>query len=410
MRLTNERRNISRGRIKLALEYITNDGESFLLPLFSLFKIRHLYSPSHPKFNDSLQPSMDALGKILSSRKEATFLIVEKEFIFEGKPLFRTLPRLRDFTEIFNRFHIQRFTFFPGITKEEIISLINLLTSKPEKIREEHGFEAIPQVFNLSHILLERLPGSTGPSDVITEYSSLHHQFNILNPGIRKEYSDLYLNTANFISEISKGEGGDLIILSKQIEQTVKDLYDLTGEFIECFITKKLRFGDYDHEINVCLLTLGFAKWLGLDLSTVQTLCLAALLHDLGKIFLPENMRDKMEENLTPSETKSYWQHPLWGAEYLMTFENANPLVITICYEHHVGYDKSGFPSLPRELQPNFGTLLVSMVERYERLVRADTFYRDSGEYKKELSPFRGLTFEPDIFDLFFSYIHSNEQ
>lgn len=353
---------------------------------------------------------MDAIEQILSSRKEATFLIVEKEFIFEGKPLFRSLPRLREFADIFNRFNIQRFTFFRNITKEEIISLINLLTSKPEKIKEEHGFEAIPQVFNLSHILLERLPGSTAPSDVISEYSSLHHQFNILDASIRKEYSDLYRNTATFINELSKGEGGDLIILSKQIEQTVKDLYEHIEEFVDCFITKKLRFGDFDHEINGCLLILGFTKWLGMDMPTVQTLCLSTLLHDLGKIFLPENMRDRMEENLTPSETKSYWQHPLWGAEYLMTLENAHPMVITVCYEHHVGYDKSGFPVLPRELNPNSGSLLVSMVERYERLVRSDMFYRDSEEYKKELNPFRGLTFDPHIFDLFFSYIHSNEQ
>jgi response regulator RpfG family c-di-GMP phosphodiesterase len=393
----------------LTLDYITNEGEAFLLSLFSLYKIRHLYSPVHPKFNDSLQPVMEGLGKILGSRKEATFLIVENEFIFEGNPLFRTLPRLREFTEVFSRFHIQRFTFFPGITKEEVISLINLLTSKPEKIKEEHGFEAIPQLFNLSHILLERLPVSTESSDVITEYSSLYHQFDILNPSIRKEYSDLYNNTATFISELSKGEGGDLIILSKQIDQTVEDIYDHAEDFIDCFVSKKLRFGDFDHEINVCLLILGFGKWLRLDLPVIQMLCLAALLHDLGKIFLPENMRDKMEEALTPSETKSYWQHPLWGAEYLMTLQNAPPMVITICYEHHVGYDKSGFPVLPRDIQPGFGSLLVGMVERYERLVRSDTVYRESNDYMNELSPFRGLTFEPHIYDLFFSYVQAME-
>lgn len=351
---------------------------------------------------------MEGLGKILSTRKEATFLIVENEFIFEGNPLFRTLPRLREFAQVFSRFNIQRFTFFPGIAKEEIVSLINLLTTKPEKIREERGFEAIPQVFNLSHILLERLPVSTGSSDVITEYSSLHHEFDILDPTIRKEYSDLYLNTATFVGELSKGEGGNLIILSKQIDQTVENLCDHIEDFIECFTLKKLRFGDFDHDINVCLLTLGFAKWLGMDFPTIQMLCLSALLHDLGKIFLPENMRDKTEETLTPAETKSYWQHPLWGAEYLMTLQNAPPMVISICYEHHVGYDKSGFPALPRELQPNFGSLVVSMVERYERLVRADTLFRDSNDYKEELSPFRGLTFEPHIFDLFFSYIQTD--
>ncbi|MBN1902334.1 HD domain-containing protein [Candidatus Sumerlaeota bacterium] len=393
----------------MALEYITTDGESFLLPLFSLYKIRYLYAPAHPKFNDSLQPVMEAIGKILSSRKEATFLIVENEFIFEGNPQFRTLPRLREFTEIFSRFHIQRFTFFPGITKEEIISFINLLTSKPEKIKEQYGFEGIPQAFHLSHILLERLPTTTGTSDVLSEYSSLHHKFSMLPSSLRKEYSDLYHNISTFISEISKGEGGDLTILSKQIDQSIKDIYDLADDFTDCFITKKMQFGDFDHEINVCLLTLGFARWLKMDLSSIQILCMSALLHDLGKMFLPETMRDKMEETLTPEETKSYWQHPLWGAEYLMTLENAPPLVITVCYEHHVGYDKSGFPALPKDIQPCFGSLLVSMVERYERLIRTDMVSRELGECKKELSHFRGLTFEPRIFDLFFSYIQTIE-
>jgi|GEM_PF-661205 len=398
-------KNIYSGKIKLAAENLANSGEALILSLFSLYRTSALYSPSHPKFTETLAPVMEAFENVFQSHKKATFLIVEKEFIFDGEPLFRTLPRIKEFSEIFEKFHIERFTFSPGVTPEEVISLINLLASKPEEIKEKYKFDTIHTIFRLNHILLERLPKRSGDSDGISEFSGLSQKFDLLDIPLRKHYSDLFTNTNTIFKSLSKGEGGDLIILARQIDQTVDDLHENIEDFVDSFNKKKLIFGDYDHEINTCFLTMGFCKGIGLEREYTKILTLTALLHDLGKIFLPTYMRNKPEGLLTPKEVKSYRQHPLWGSEYLLNLQNVHPLTVIVCYEHHMGYDKSGFPPSPENHQPHFASLLVSIVEKYEQTVRYCSEHREVKDHIKEMKPLKGITFDPQIFDLFSSYM-----
>ena len=386
-------------------EKLFKEAESFLVSLFSLYRTRQLYTPAHPIFIESLKPVMENIEKILYVYTEATFIIVEREFIFDGEPLLRTLPHIQDFADVFGKFHIERFSFFPDATQEEITSLIALLLSRPDRIKKEGGFDKIHEMYHLTHILLERLPKPAEDDALVSGYSTDEGGFGILTPTIRKQYRILYDNTNTILKELAKGEGGDLTILARQVDHVVDDVWEHIHDFVDTFNTKRTHFGDLDHEINTCLLAIAFAKRMGLDLPVIKGIALATLLHDIGKVFLPVEIQHKAAHQLTSREREQFQKHPFRGAEYLLTLQNVSPLGVIVCYEHHIGFDKKGFPVVPGNYQCHDAGHIMNILDKYEELVRTSPAHKSVEDYLEEIRPCRGAECEPHFFDLFTSFI-----
>jgi len=378
-------------------------AEGFLSSLYSLYRIRALYPTTHPRYTEALIPVVEAKEQLFKNRDTAVFFIVEHEFIFEDQPLFRTMTMMRDFVAIFEEFHIDRFIFQRENDEEEISSFIGFLSTKPELIKEEEGFEAAIRKHHLQNIILERLSRSKDISEVVSDYTAEDETYGVLPPSIRTPYSNIYKHAKAAFSELAGGREGDLHHLSRQIEKSITDLCESVGDFIDTFHQNRTTFGDLDHEINVCLLTVALARMMELDQTVIKDLALAALLHDVGKLSLPPEIQRKPPNQLSPEEMPLYKEHPLRGAEHLLIAGNIPQLAVIACYEHHVGYDRSGFPTLPEDRTPHFAALIIGLVEQYEKLVRLSPKERKAIEYITEMRPLRGGLFEPRLFDLFAS-------
>jgi response regulator RpfG family c-di-GMP phosphodiesterase len=77
--------------------------------------------------------------------------------------------------------------------------------------------------------------------------------------------------------------------------------------------------------------------------SEVQNIMLAALLHDIGKIGLPDNLLDKAFQGLTPEQRAQVVQHPVIGQNVLMGIERFRDIAVLVRH-HHEYYDGSGYP------------------------------------------------------------------
>jgi len=380
-------------------------SESLITNLYSLYKIRLLYPSNHPRFIESLGNVMGILDNIFMVYTEVAFVIVEEEFIFENEPLFQTVPIMREFVEVFENFHIERFAFLKGITSPEISAFISLLTTNSNDIKEEESLKYIHKKHEFSHLLLERLAKPETLSDIVNQYYNEKSVYGILPPTVRTQYRNLYENTKIIFNELSKSKRGDLTIFDKQIDQAVDDFYDYTDDFVDKFHTLKMGLGERDHDVNVCELTIAFGKNLGLERTSLKQLSLAALLHDIGKLSLPPNLQNKPVSMLSPKEMELYRQHPINGAERLLVLDNVPSLAVIVCYEHHIGFDKKGFPTTMKDRKPHFASYMVNLVERYETIVRLSPEHLKREEYIAEMLPYRGLEFEPHLFDAFASFL-----
>ncbi|HUJ24019.1 MAG TPA: HD domain-containing phosphohydrolase [Bryobacteraceae bacterium] len=122
----------------------------------------------------------------------------------------------------------------------------------------------------------------------------------------------------------------------------------------------------HDHLRRVRIYAMEVAKDLGLPASEIQALRAAALLHDIGKLAVPEQIISKPGK-LTPEEFEKIKIHPLVGAEILERVQFPYP-VVPIVRAHHEKWDGSGYPAGLKGEEIPIGARILSSVDCLDAL------------------------------------------
>lgn len=107
------------------------------------------------------------------------------------------------------------------------------------------------------------------------------------------------------------------------------------------------------HAMNVSVLSMALAEFMGMDSRAVRSVGVAGLLHDLGTMAVPDRILVK-PDTLTREERALVETHPEAGARLILRQEERLDLAAVVAYEHHVRYDGTGYPRFrfPRPLHP----------------------------------------------------------
>jgi putative nucleotidyltransferase with HDIG domain len=158
----------------------------------------------------------------------------------------------------------------------------------------------------------------------------------------------------------------------------------------------------HDHIRRVQQGTLGLARELGLtDPDTLKGLEAAALLHDTGKIAVPEHILNK-PGRLTPAEFEKMKRHAPIGAQILSSIEFPYP-VVPIVRHHHENWDGTGYPDGLKGADIPLGARILSVVDCFDALT-SDRPYRSrmtEQEALKIIVDRRGQMYDPVVVDAF---------
>ncbi len=98
------------------------------------------------------------------------------------------------------------------------------------------------------------------------------------------------------------------------------------------------------HSVAVCALMMNFARQLGMPEPTVRDYGLAGLVHDVGKIRVPEALLTK-PGRLTPEEYELVKTHAEEGYTVLAAVSGIPPAALDVARHHHEKLDGSGYPA-----------------------------------------------------------------
>ena len=153
----------------------------------------------------------------------------------------------------------------------------------------------------------------------------------------------------------------------------------------------------HDHLQRVRVYAIEVAKELGVTGEEMEALHAAALLHDIGKLAVPEHIISK-PGRLTPEEFEKMKIHPVVGAEILERVRFPYPVVPTV-RAHHEKWDGSGYPSGLKGREIPIGARILAAVDYLDALA-SDRQYRRAlplEEVIQRLAEESGKSFDPNV-------------
>lgn len=153
-----------------------------------------------------------------------------------------------------------------------------------------------------------------------------------------------------------------------------------------------------NHSINVCILALALGAHLGLDEDSLKSLGLSALLYDLGKVRIPEEILNK-QEPLTADEWEIIKSHTSEGADLLKRIQLVDQMPMVVAYEHHIRHDQQGYPA-PRSGQgQHLFSKIVAVCDAYDAMTTRRPFRQEIRPDKAlaVIMQGRGKAYDPGI-------------
>jgi len=152
------------------------------------------------------------------------------------------------------------------------------------------------------------------------------------------------------------------------------------------------------HSINVAVLTMALAEYLGLGSRDVHEFGMAALLHDLGMARIPRELLLKPIE-LTVEERTVIERHTIEGARIILSSDRRQELAACVAYEHHLRPDGTGYPQRLFRRPTHYASKLVRVCSVYNalRIERAHRQPYPPGRALLFIDERAGREFEADI-------------
>lgn len=182
----------------------------------------------------------------------------------------------------------------------------------------------------------------------------------------------------------------------KRHVEEIADLHMRTIEALALAIEAKDQT-THDHLQRVRVYAVEVGKELKVEPEEMEALQAAALLHDIGKLAIPEHIVSK-PGRLTPEEFEKMKIHPLVGAEILERVQFPYP-VVPIVRAHHEKFDGTGYPLGLKGTEIPIGARILSAVDFLDALA-SDRQYRRAlplHEAMTRLVDESGKSFDPQV-------------
>lgn len=211
------------------------------------------------------------------------------------------------------------------------------------------------------------------------------------NAELKQWSSQLEYDVQKQSVEISR-KNDALKIANERLNKNFKDSIEAFAGLIELRDRNSM-----SHSRNVAEVAVEAGKSAGMKPEEMEFLKTAALLHDIGKIGMPDILLVKSFETMTADEQKEYLLHPIRGQSAIDSVEYLRPAGLLI-RSHHEAFNGTGFPDRLKGDEIPLGARIIAAVDFFDR-----TFALHQGKNPFDLSWYElkkedGKKFDPEVY------------
>lgn len=188
----------------------------------------------------------------------------------------------------------------------------------------------------------------------------------------QKFQSDYALNISYLKENLQAiANGGDSKSAMEMLEQCEALFKSKTSLELLDMISNMRNLEDpiYSHSLNVALIARSIGKWLKMSREDINTLTLAGLLHDIGKIQIPEEILNKPGK-LTNEEYETIKSHALLGKK-LLNGKGFDARILSAALQHHERSDGSGYPRGLMDDEIDDFACIIGIADVYDAMTSA---------------------------------------
>ncbi len=345
-----------------------------------------LYAADHPQVARYLKRAHGQLRQVLASQSDITFVIVDDDVVVDNQALTSKTPQLAQFVQMLNQCAIERLTFSPHVTLEELVQVVGDLASSDQEV-----FRSTPGI-TLGKVRVQIKPDPGRFEAALT-------------PEARQRLKDLALLQQRSLDDLK-----DLYHQMQSCREiSTFGLAEMVRGFLEGMLRNvnplkmlaSLKSSDeytFTHAINVCILTMAQAESLGITGRILHDIGIAAAMHDAGKIFVSDDILNKPDK-LTDEEWRHMRSHAAQGAQYILRQEGIPKLAFLAALEHHIRYDGAGYPDLGKTWRPNIVSQMIAIADVFDAM-RSRRPYKEPKpdvQIMKILEEESGRAFNPEL-------------
>ncbi len=250
---------------------------------------------------------------------------------------------------------------------------------------------------------------------IIDEYSSLEIE-DVIKPELRQKSISIIKETfcdIERIASVHKFENRTLNEYTNQEKQYFNSINEVAEDIVDNVLSNKhvlLSLVDiksmdnytYSHCVNVAVISVILGISLNLPKKKLTYLCIGALIHDIGKSFIPKEVLQK-PGRLTPEEFEIIKYHSRYGYDFIKKFFDLSSHIKLIVLQHHERFDGLGYPNNLRGDKISYLARIVSIADVYDALTSDRPYKRamcpsDALEY---LMSNAGTLFDYDMINIF---------
>ena len=329
------------------------------------------YPPEHPMVAEMIGEAARAVERVVA-RAECLIKLIGGDVVVDDRPLFDATSSIGSLVGACHNRDIESILFLPGVRPSEVGELVRVLAADPQEVRDSSGAAAMLGRRGVTHVAVDALqalaPGTKREQSLSPVRETYAGALDIMRGAVRRARVGRPLNV----------EGAE-----HAVDRLVDVILREQSAMLGLVSVKNYDEYTFTHALHICILCLGLGRAIGLQHDKLRELGVAALLHDVGKVFVPLEILRKPDK-LSPGEFAAIARHPIDGAVILFGQERAPAVAPVVAFEHHIQYNGAGYPQMPARWELNMYSLMVAIADVYDALTT-------ERPYRPPLSPERAL-------------------